>query len=303
MPVYRSGHRPYYGAGSSSSRPKFSSSSGTRLAEPNGEAILKTAAQKEYKLSPADLLELNPVSDQKSFHGGSHNIQKFNRCDVKWLAENVKKRKEGKLATKKGGEISRSRAKEDYGLTVDQLNTILPCTEKPNPWRQSEYETARYYNICDVEALQAKVRDANSFKKPTSVKGQVGLVESEKEKENASPSQAIDRTRKGATAASSIATHKDFDPCYSTPQSSHYQNPAHPPHPLAAFPQQSPVYNLQQQHCQTPKSMQRYAPPTPMSNEPQHAGYQPSQGYESFPVYQQFAASQQSPAPQQFLGY
>ncbi|RDB22281.1 hypothetical protein Hypma_010570 [Hypsizygus marmoreus] len=133
-----------------------------RRATPNGPWILKTQAMEQYRLGRTDFEAIFPVHVSDNPRGGPYDIMKYNECDVRDLADRLHKGEglshpsssvssaEGSAyATRKGEQITKTNARNRFGLTSSQLERIKPVSRTPNKYNGLTW----LYNVCDVEAL------------------------------------------------------------------------------------------------------------------------------------------------------
>ncbi|KAJ7221144.1 hypothetical protein B0H12DRAFT_1151763 [Mycena haematopus] len=133
------------------------------LATPNGPSIKRTEATKRYKITAANLDTITPILRQANPMGGAP-MQTYNEVDVRALAERVRPGKplpepatpmgsssgdpSPALAPREGPKILRTAAMNEYNLSSQQMDQILPISATPN----IHGSITRYYNVCDVEA-------------------------------------------------------------------------------------------------------------------------------------------------------
>ncbi|KAJ7688388.1 hypothetical protein B0H17DRAFT_1068431 [Mycena rosella] len=143
----------------------------TPLTAPNGTSIKRTEAVKKYKVKPADLDTITPISRQLNHMDGSAPIQVYNECDVAALALKVRPGKplpesallagpsssSGGLAKKNGARIMRTTAVKEFKLTPAQMDQLNPVSTTPNVYGG----VTKYYNRCEVEALKLRLQTAN----------------------------------------------------------------------------------------------------------------------------------------------
>ncbi|KAF7333903.1 hypothetical protein MSAN_02403100 [Mycena sanguinolenta] len=145
------------------------------LATPNGPSIKRTEAAKRYKVKAADLDTIIPTLRQANPMGGAP-IRAYNEVDVRALAERVRPGKplpepatpvcsssgdhSPILAPKQGQKILRTTAMNTYQLSSQQMDEILPVSATPNV----HGTITRYYNVCDVEVLAARVAERRNMR-------------------------------------------------------------------------------------------------------------------------------------------
>ncbi|KAJ7179463.1 hypothetical protein C8R46DRAFT_1073836 [Mycena filopes] len=141
-------------------RSPITAHSTTPLAEPRGPSIKRTAAMKKYKLKPAQLDTITPISQQPNHMGGSSLIQVYNEEDVAALALKVRPDlplpelapeagPSTPLAKKNGRRIMRTTAMKEFKLTPSQMDQLNPVAATPNAYGS----VTKYYNRCDVERI------------------------------------------------------------------------------------------------------------------------------------------------------
>ncbi|KAJ7667660.1 hypothetical protein DFH06DRAFT_1183196 [Mycena polygramma] len=139
------------------------------LATPNGPSIKRTAAVTKYKIKPADLDTILPISRQPNHMGGSALIQVYNESDVAALTQRVRPGKplpelapvagpsSAVVLAKKNGRQSNKphflRLLNAFQLTSTQMDQLNPVSTTPNAYGT----VTKYYNRCDVENLKLRI--------------------------------------------------------------------------------------------------------------------------------------------------
>ncbi|GJE97972.1 hypothetical protein PsYK624_141940 [Phanerochaete sordida] len=172
--------------------------------QPTGSWIFKTDARKRYKLSDADLASLTPLSVLPNPRGGPHPVVKYSERDVQALARRLKEAataagpsSDGDLAKPNGKEILHTKAKNEYGLTTEQLRAIKPTRIEPNPYGD-RLPPMKHYNLCDVVALAERLAAARTQSASSSSAA-------------ASSSRPARSPKKGRRAKRSPSPYEDYD--------------------------------------------------------------------------------------------